>query len=1276
MRIVIDMQGAQTESRFRGIGRYTLSFAQAIARNRGAHEVVLALSGLFPDAIEPIRAAFDGVLPQENIRVWHAPGPIGAAHPGNGARRAVAELVREAFLASLQPDVIHISSPLDGYWDDTVISIGRFDHAAQVSVSLYDPFPLVDSADCPTPDLRYADYCRRRLSYLKRAAIYLPVSEFSKCGWIDPLGAPGTHFINTPAAIEPHFRPLEATGSTATQLREKFGLARPFILCLGGADEPKNLPRVIQAFTELPSRLRAYYQLVLAGKMGENKVAGFKGAATVAGLTADDVCFTGYVTDEELIQLYNLCHLFVFPFRREGFALPALEAMACGAPVIAANIAGLPELIGLGGALFDPLDVSAITGKMAQALTDNVFRAALRTHGLLQAKRFSWDESARRALAAWQALPNTPACTTVTGPVEPQSCSRSRKPRLAFVSPLPPERTGIADYSAELLPALADHYDIDVVVAQDRVDDAWVNTHCTVRDAGWLRAHAAEVDRVVYQMGNSPFHAYILPLLEQIPGTVVLHDFYLGGLMAWLELVAAAPHAWAQSLYLAHGYGAMRERYREVDAAKHAYPVNFKVLQCAQGLIVHSSHPQRLAQHWYGRTNCAASQIIPHLRSPAESLDKSTARHQLGLPADDFVVCSFGFLGTTKLNHRLLEAWLGSALARNTRCRLVFVGEGHGGHYEARLLRTIQASGLGKRIHITGYAAPELFRRYLAAADMAVQLRTHSRGETSGTVLDCMNHGLPLIVNANGSMAELDPDAVWILPDEFDDAALIDAIETLWRWPERRQYMRVRGREVILHKHSPVECARLYAQAIEHFHRLAESSPAALVRAIAAQQVQSVSDPMGDTELMKLAANISASLPLPRPAKRLFLDISATCRNDLKTGIERVARALLLALLDAPPAGFRVEPVYLSDIGDAWHYRYAHRYTLGLLGCPSQVLGDDERVEPECGDMLLGLDLSGDILVQAAQTGLFADWRNQGVSVYSVVFDLLPVRMPEMFPPGAHEVHSRWLRAVSTFDGAIGISRAVADDLAAWQSETGFDRQDRRSFKIGAFHLGADVANSAPSLGLRPNARQTLRQLRARPTFLLVGTIEPRKGYLQIIDAFSRLWSEGVDVNLVIVGKEGWQGLPKDMRRDIPETLNRLRTHPERKKRLFWLDGISDEYLEKVYAASTCLIAASYGEGFGLPLIEAAQHKLPIIARDIPVFREVVGEHAYYFEAESPDSLARQIGAWLTLYAADQHPKSSNSPSLTWRESALQLIDVVLPPCPDQPSQSTTHNWR
>ena len=94
MRVVIDMQGAQTESRFRGIGRYTLSFTQAVVRNRGEHEIILVLSGLFPDTIEPIRVAFEGLVPQENIRVWHAPGPVAESQPGNDSRREIAELTR------------------------------------------------------------------------------------------------------------------------------------------------------------------------------------------------------------------------------------------------------------------------------------------------------------------------------------------------------------------------------------------------------------------------------------------------------------------------------------------------------------------------------------------------------------------------------------------------------------------------------------------------------------------------------------------------------------------------------------------------------------------------------------------------------------------------------------------------------------------------------------------------------------------------------------------------------------------------------------------------------------------------------------------------------------------------------------------------------------------------------------------------------------------------------------------------------------------------------
>lgn len=124
MRIVIDLQGAQTESRFRGIGRYTLALAQAVIRNRGEHEIIIALNGLLNNTIEPIRTIFDQLLPRENIRIWHAAGPVCQCASDNIWRREAAECIREAFLASLRPDVVHVSSLFEGYLDDAVTSIG------------------------------------------------------------------------------------------------------------------------------------------------------------------------------------------------------------------------------------------------------------------------------------------------------------------------------------------------------------------------------------------------------------------------------------------------------------------------------------------------------------------------------------------------------------------------------------------------------------------------------------------------------------------------------------------------------------------------------------------------------------------------------------------------------------------------------------------------------------------------------------------------------------------------------------------------------------------------------------------------------------------------------------------------------------------------------------------------------------------------------------------------------------------------------------------------
>ena len=328
------------------------------------------------------------------------------------------------------------------------------------------------------------------------------------------------------------------------------------------------------------------------------------------------------------------------------------------------------------------------------------------------------------------------------------------------------------------------------------------------------------------------------------------------------------------------------------------------------------------------------------LRIPALKLDNLENRRALNLKEDDFVVCSFGLLAPTKLNQRLLDAWLASSLSKNEHCKLVFVGENHGGDYGAELLKTIKKSGLEKRICITGWADTTVFRHYLAAADVAVQLRTLSRGETSGAVLDCMNYGLPTIVNANGSMADLPRDAVWMLPDEFTDTELVDALETLWQDDEWRKQLATRAREVILTEHDPGACANQYAQAIESMYQRAATDQHALVKAIAALD----NLPSDNIALGLIAKSLAASFS-PEPSQRqLLIDVSSIVRHDLKSGIERVVRAQLMELIKNPPGGFRVEPVYLTDQGGQWHYRYARSYTCKMLGI-EQVILDDAPID-------------------------------------------------------------------------------------------------------------------------------------------------------------------------------------------------------------------------------------------------------------------------------------------------------------------------------------------
>lgn len=839
-------------------------------------------------------------------------------------------------------------------------------------------------------------------------------------------------------------------------------------------------------------------------------------------------------------------------------------------------------------------------------------------------------------------------------PALPPTPTQRHRRKLAFITPLPPERTGIADYAVQLLPAMLDDFDITLVVQQDEVNLPPALNALPRRDTAWLAEHAEEFDQLLYQFGNSPFHSDMFGLLSRHPGVVVLHDFFLSSVLAYEQMTGGIPNAWSDALFHSHGLGALRASQQASNhaAAMNDYPCSLGVVEGATRVIVHSEYARQLAEKWYGPRATDNWSVVPLPRAAPALIDRSAAREALGIAENTFLVCSFGYVGPTKLSDALVRAWLASSLHTDADCLLTLVGACPPGDFGQQLLDLIDDSSAQRTVRITGWADEASYHLYLQAADLSVQLRTTSRGETSAAVLDAMNYGLATIVNANGSMAALSPEGVWMLPDQFDLPLLVDALETLRHDVPRRQRLGERARDILRSQHRPDHCAALYREALDLALTERASQLPALLDALSALPGLREDEPA-----LRMVANAVARAPNATAPRQLLVDVSTIVQHDLRTGIERVVRTQLLELLQLQQCGLRVEPIFLSAVGGFWHYRYARRYALDLLGMTAPGL-PDAPIDFQPGDIFYCADYAPAAIVEAAKAGVYAHLSARGVSMNFLIYDLLPVLRPEFFPANAEQVHAQWLRCIAAYaDRLLCISAAVADEARLWLASQA--DLPPRPLTFVPLHLGADIdIGGAPGSASRPTA-DIASALAARPSFLMVGTVEPRKGHLQALAAFELLWDAGEQVNLVIVGNEGWRGLSDAERRTIPEIMRRLRGHPEANKRLLWLEGIDDTVLETIYRNSTCLLAPSEGEGFGLPLIEAARYGLPILARDIAVFREVAGQHASYFSGMAPRNLAAAVQDWLQLRSTASVPASGAMAWRTWRENAVQLLEIL-----------------
>ena len=342
-----------------GIGQYTLSLIQALSRV--GQEIDWVWLGA--------TSTGDGIPVGRNIQAISSRpllGPYRTAWQQFGlpriARRAGVEL-------------LHCPDPTRPFFSSVPIVNTVHD------LSCYTPQPFFSPAN-----LAYKRFMAR--TAMVRSAAIITVSQFARSEILNRFPqAEGRVFVIH-------------NGVNRMPDGEKTRASPPFILFVGTLEERKNVARLVQAFDWVRSRGQVSHRLVLVGEQGwgRQKIQ----EAIQTSPFRQDIEMRGYVSREELVQLYRSADLFVYPSVYEGFGLPVVEAMACGTPVICSRAASLPEVAGDAAELFDPNSVEDLACTMERVLESSDLRAAMRLKGLQRAKQLTWDECARKHCEVYQ----------------------------------------------------------------------------------------------------------------------------------------------------------------------------------------------------------------------------------------------------------------------------------------------------------------------------------------------------------------------------------------------------------------------------------------------------------------------------------------------------------------------------------------------------------------------------------------------------------------------------------------------------------------------------------------------------------------------------------------------------------------------------------------------------------------------------------------------------------------------------------------------------------
>ncbi len=770
-RLALDVRATQNPRYAdRGIGRYVAQLALAIER-------------VAPGAVDAfVVDGRDDALPQSAAAL---------ALP----RRATDGLERRRGWA-VGPTVFHAMSPfeevpLDQAWPREV----RRRDAALV-VTAFDLIPLV-FAEHYLRDPFTARQYTNRCNLLRAADVVLAISQATADDVVRLLSVPQSRVLVIGGGVDPWFsQPADSPGAVMQRISSTLpGLAPGFLMYTGGIDYRKNINGLITAYALLEGKLRREHQLVVTCRVTNEERDALVRLASDLGV-ADRIVVTGYVSDEVLRDLYRACGLFVFPSIYEGFGLPIAEARACGAPVIAGDNSSLRELVPDARARFDASDPSSIANAMEAALRDAALLERLRDDAREQ--DLEWEYVAERAVEGYQ------RAASIVSARPPRSGRR----RLALVSPWPPQLSGIADYAHMLVAHLSANYDVDIVVDGDPNDFVRPSARgARIRPlagfditSGWRR-----YDRIVYQIGNSEYHARAIDMLRRVPGEVIAHDVRLTGLYWWRGHHTSGPPV-AEELTRMYG-DRLPEELRDAphvtgdDAQRFGIWMLRDVLQYATRVWAHSEFARGVVRDEadafgltcevrllpFGYPEVGRVGPVPIAVAPG-ALEPSRCEGVLPRPGPgEPLIVALGILGPSKANDALVDATPG-IVAALPNAQVVFAGPVEDAWGQALLRRAI-ALGIADHIGFTGALSPGAYGDWMRRADVAVQLRRTTNGESSGTVADALANGVPTVVSRLGWFAEIPPAAVEGVPANAGPAEIAGAVVRVLTDSTRRAEM-------------------------------------------------------------------------------------------------------------------------------------------------------------------------------------------------------------------------------------------------------------------------------------------------------------------------------------------------------------------------------------------------------------------------------------------------------------------------------------------------------